>query len=273
MAALNRWVAGVEYRGADFRGWQVQASARTVQGELQRALSKVGDAPVELHAAGRTDAGVHAIEQVVHFDSSVVRAPGAWLLGGNALAPVDLSVRWVAPVDAAFHARHSALARRYRYRIHNLPVRSALREGFATWVRHPLDVASMHDAAQRLLGEQDFSAFRAAHCQSCTPMRFVAELSVRRDGSEVVIDIEANAFVHHMVRNIVGSLILIGLGRRPHDWLAEVLASRDRKQAGPTAAAQGLYLVGVRYPARFEVPVTSMPALPALGVWEGGIQR
>ena len=204
VAALSRWVAGVEYRGGGFQGWQTQTGVRTVQGELQRALSGIADAPIEVHGAGRTDAGVHAVEQVLHFDAPIERPARAWLLGGNAQLAADVSLRWVAPVSTDFHARHSALARRYRYRIHNRAVRSALFEGQATWVRHPLAEREMQAAGQRLLGERDFSAFRAAQCQSATPMRFLSELTVQRRGDELSIEIEANAFVHHMVRNIVG---------------------------------------------------------------------
>lgn len=255
---MPRVALGIEYDGSAFRGWQQQAQARSVQGELQRALERVATHRVELTAAGRTDAGVHAALQVAHFDANVERPLRAWVMGANAAGPADLSVLWARPVPDTFHARHDALSRTYRYEIVNRPVRAALERERACWVRRPLDAAAMHAAAQCLLGERDFSAFRSSECQSPTPMRRVLAIAVAAAGGRVRVEVTANAFLHHMVRNIVGSLLPVGLGLKPAAWLAEVLASRDRRLAGPTAPPQGLYLVGVEYPAPLQLP--SRPA-------------
>lgn len=273
MADLRRWALGIEYDGAAFKGWQSQSAGAGVQDALEAALARVAGEPVRVHAAGRTDAGVHATGQVVHFDCRAPRPPRAWVLGTNSLAPEAVAVRWARPVAPDFHARFSALSRRYRYRILNREVRPALDAGRVAWVRGTLDHAAMHEAAQQLLGEHDFSAFRAAQCQSRTPMRYVSEILVRRRGDMVIVDIEANAFLHNMVRAIVGSLITVGSGQRDAAWLGEVLASRDRGRAGPTAPACGLCLVGVRYPARFGLPEAELPPLPALGLWPGAGAR
>ena len=251
---MPRVALGIEYDGSAFRGWQQQTHARSVQGELERALAQVADHPVELTAAGRTDAGVHARLQVAHFDALVERPLRAWVMGANAAAPPDLSVLWARPVPDTFHARYDARSRTYRYRIVNRPVRTALDRARACWVRRPLDVAAMHAAAQALLGEHDFSAFRSSECQSPTPMRRVLQIGAEVAGDRVQVEVTANAFLHHMVRNVVGSLLLVGLGERPAAWLTEVLGSRDRRRAGPTAPPQGLYLAGVEYPAEFGLP-------------------
>jgi tRNA pseudouridine38-40 synthase len=247
----------LEYDGAPFNGWQLQQGnqQQTVQGALESALSTVAAAPVRVHCAGRTDAGVHADYQVVHFDSPTERAPRAWREGVNTELPAAVVVRHAQAVDQEFHARFSATARRYRYIILNRPVRPALLSGCVTWVRQPLDAGQMHDAAQSLLGERDFSAFRAASCQSSTAMRRVDFIEVFRAGEFVVIDIQANAFLHHMVRNIAGTLIAVGRGRQGGHWPAELLAGRDRTRAADTAASAGLYLVGVSYPERFGLPL------------------
>ncbi len=260
--ATGRWAAGVEYRGTAYAGWQLQRHAPSVQGELQAALSKVADHPVEVFAAGRTDAGVHGFAQVIHFDSPARRSDHGWLLGTNSGLPPDIALRWVQPVRADFHARHSAHSRAYRYLIHNARSRSALLHGRSAWVAWNLDAAAMDLAARALLGEQDFSAFRDAECQSPTPMRRVHQIAVWRKDDLVVIDIRANAFLHHMVRNIAGSLIEVGGGRRPVRWIAEVLASRQRILAGMNAPACGLYFVDVRYPAEFAIPGTPAFWLP-----------
>ncbi|MGH8530866.1 MAG: tRNA pseudouridine(38-40) synthase TruA [Nevskiales bacterium] len=249
-----RYAAGVEYVGTAYSGWQIQGHAPSVQAVIESALTRVADAPIKLTAAGRTDAGVHALGQVVHFDTAVVRRDIAWLFGGNAGLPPDINLRWVQAVAEDFHARHTALSRRYVYLIHNAPARSSLLHRRAAWCRQPLDEARMHAAAQHLLGEQDFSAFRAIECQSRTPMRNVLRVQVSRRGQIVELEIEANAFLHHMVRNIVGSLIEVGRDLRPIDWTRELLAGRDRRSAGATAPAHGLYLAQVRYPERFELP-------------------
>jgi tRNA pseudouridine38-40 synthase len=225
-----------------------------VQAELERALSGVAGHELSLTAAGRTDAGVHALMQVAHFDTTAARPQHAWALGGTAASAEDVTVLWAREVPEDFHARHAALSRTYVYRILNRPLRPALDRLRVCWVRRPLDAGSMQRAAQCLLGERDFSSFRAAECQSSTPMRRVIDIAVARRGDVVEITVRANAFLHHMVRNIAGSLLLVGGGDRPEAWLAEVLAARDRTRAGPTAPPQGLYFAGVEYPARFGLP-------------------
>lgn len=262
---MQRWAAGIEYAGGSYAGWQRQSHRPSVQGALEMALSSVAAHPVDTVCAGRTDAGVHGFGQVVHFDSTAPRGPQAWMLGCNARLPADISVRWVRPVSGDFSARHSAFARRYRYVVFNDRARSALLAGRATWLNMPLDADAMHRAAQPLLGENDFSAFRAAECQSTTPMRNLHALTVRRHGRFVIVDVQANAFLHHMVRNLVGSLLEVGSGRRPELWMAELLSARDRTKAGMTAAAQGLYFVGPEYPAGFGLPQPETPWFPAMG--------
>jgi len=259
---MRRWAAAVEYVGTRYSGWQSQPHAISVQGELEAALSKVAAHPVAVSAAGRTDAGVHGYAQVVHFDSPSDRRPDGWLLGCNTHLPADISLRWVQPVREDFHARHSALARRYRYVIHNSRARSALLSDRAAWLAWTLDAGAMHRAAQALVGELDFSAFRGAQCQSSTAMRCVTDIGVRRDGDFVLLDIRANAFLHHMVRNIAGSLLEVGQGRRAEAWIAELLAGRDRCRAGMNAPAQGLYFVAADYPAEFGIPAAPEFWLP-----------
>jgi tRNA pseudouridine38-40 synthase len=237
---VMRLALGIEYDGTDFLGWQRLSHGRTVQGALEDALSKVAHAPVEVVCAGRTDSGVHAQQQVVHFDCDAERSSYGWMMGCNSLLPASVAVLWVQPVAAEFHARYSAVSRRYRYRILNRAPRPGLLSRFVTWERRPLDAEAMHGAAQALLGEQDFSAFRSAACQAPHARRRMLELGVVRQGDEVVIEVEANAFLHHMVRNIVGSLLPIGRGERPLAWLGELLAGGERGRAGPTAPAQGL---------------------------------
>ena len=251
-----RIALGVEYDGTGFQGWQHQRTGvRTVQSCVETAVSKVANHPVQIICAGRTDSGVHASGQVIHFDTAAQRPLRAWTLGCNTHLPVDVSIRWASVVDNHFHARFSAYSRRYRYIILNRSLRSALQHRQTTlYYLHTLDADSMHAAGQLLLGENDFSSFRAAGCQSKTPWRNVTELNVVRDGEHVIVEIEANAFLHHMVRNIVGVLIAIGSGEQPVDWAGEVLAKRDRTQAGITAAPQGLCLLQVRYPAEFILP-------------------
>lgn len=249
-----RIALGIEYDGTDFLGWQRLSHGRTLQGEVEAALSFVSDHPLEVTCAGRTDAGVHARCQVVHFDSPVVRSGRAWALGANSRLPRDIAVLWAREVDESFHARFGAHARRYRYVLLNRPIRAALDARFMAWERVPLDTERMHAAAQAVLGENDFSAFRTAQCQARTPMRNVHEIRVSRQGEVVSIEVQANAFLHHMVRNLVGSLLMIGRGERPIGWMAELLQGRDRKQAGPTAAAAGLSFLGPLYPASWNLP-------------------
>lgn len=249
-----RLALGIEYDGTDFFGWQRLSHGRSVQGEVEAALSFVADHPVEVTCAGRTDAGVHARCQVVHFDTEAVRSERAWALGTNSRLARDVAVIWARPVAEDFHARFGARARRYRYTILNRPVRAALAARFVTWERVPLDVGAMQRAAQALIGEHDFSAFRTVQCQANSPMRQVREISIARHGDEVAIEIEANAFLHHMVRNIVGSLLPIGRGERPVDWLGDLLRGRDRSVAGPTAPASGLAFLAPRYPEQWNLP-------------------
>ena len=251
---MARIALGIEYDGSAYAGWQQQSHSRSVQSALQAALAAVAGHEIQLAAAGRTDAGVHALLQVAHFDSTASRPESAWTLGTTAGAPDDLSVLWAREVPDEFHARHSALSRTYLYRILNRRIRPAIERQRACWVRRPLDATSMHRAAQLLLGERDFSSFRAAECQSSTAMRRLTAVSVERSGGEIRIVVTANAFLHHMVRNIVGSLLLVGSAQRPEHWLAEVLEARDRTRAGPTAPPQGLYFAGVEYPSEFGLP-------------------
>ena len=249
-----RIALGVEYDGTDFLGWQRLSHGATVQGALEQALSRVAAEPVEVTCAGRTDAGVHGRCQVVHFDTGVERDLRGWVLGACSNLPASVAVLWARQVPEAFHARFSARSRRYRYALLDRPVRAALDARYVTWERHPLDAAAMHAAGQALLGEHDFSAFRAASCQAAHARRCVLDLRVRREGAQVIVDIEANAFLHHMVRNIVGSLLPVGRGQQPVGWLAELLAGRDREVAGPTAPSSGLTFVGPRYEAHWGLP-------------------
>ena len=249
-----RIALGIEYDGTDFSGWQRLTEGVSVQGAVERALTKVADHPVQVSCAGRTDAGVHGRCQVVHFDTDARRDMRGWVLGACSNLPTSVAVLWAQPVPESFHARFSARSRRYRYHLLNRSVRAALDARYVTWERLPLDAARMHEAAQALLGGHDFSAFRALSCQAPHPRRSVLGVDVRREGEQVFVEIEANAFLHHMVRNIVGSLLLIGRGERPVEWLGELLASRDRQVAGPTAPASGLTFVGPRYEAHWGLP-------------------
>ena len=249
-----RIAIGIEYDGRDFLGWQRLGHGPSVQAAIEAALSRVAAHAVEVSCAGRTDAGVHARCQVAHFDSEALRTPRAWMLGANSLLPASVAVLWAQPVASDFHARHGARARRYRYRILNRAVRPALEAGRVTWERRPLDAEAMNVAAQALLGRQDFTAFRAISCQAPSAVREVREVIVRRDGEYIDIEIEANAFLHHMVRNIVGSLLPVGRGEQPPGWVAALLAGRNRDVAGPTAPSDGLTFLGPRYPAQWQLP-------------------
>jgi len=255
-----RYALGVEYDGSDFHGWQrltahgEDGGPPTLQATLEAALSTVAAQPIETVCAGRTDAGVHAECQVAHFDSDAARTPRAWMLGTTANLPPSMRIRWCAPVPDTFNARFSARARRYRYRLLNHQVRPALGRQWLGWERRPLDVPAMHRAAQTLLGERDFSAFRTVHCQAAHARRELQRLDVSREGDIVTFIVQANAFLHHQVRNMVGSLLEVGAGERPERWIAEVLASLDRTCAGPTAPAQGLVFIGPRYPREWPLP-------------------
>jgi tRNA pseudouridine38-40 synthase len=249
-----RYALGIEYDGSEFLGWQRNHESTTVQGAVEDALSFVADHPVEVVCAGRTDAGVHAACQVVHFDSESARDPRAWLMGGNTRLPRSVRVLWCRPVSEQFHARYSARARHYRYSILNRTVPPAMQRQFTSWERIPLDAERMHRAAQALLGEHDFSAFRTAQCQAKHAIRELQSITVDRDDEQVAVTVQANAFLHHMVRNIVGSLLPIGRGEKPENWLAELLAGKDRTVAGPTAPAEGLVFLGPKYPAEWSLP-------------------
>ncbi|RKS66518.1 tRNA pseudouridine38-40 synthase [Photorhabdus asymbiotica] len=252
---------GIEYDGSQYYGWQRQQEVKSIQGCLEQALSKVADEPISVFCAGRTDAGVHATGQVVHFETSAQRKDAAWTMGVNAHLPADIAVRWVKTVDEDFHARFSATARRYRYIIFNHRYRPAVLASGVTHFYYPLDEKRMHQAAQYLLGENDFTSFRAVQCQSKTPWRNVMHINVNRYGHYVVIDIKANAFVHHMVRNIAGSLMEIGCGNQDINWMARLLALKDRTKAAATAKSAGLYLVAVDYPEQFNLPESVMGPL------------
>ncbi|WP_141058940.1 tRNA pseudouridine(38-40) synthase TruA [Stenotrophomonas rhizophila] len=251
-----RYAMGVEYDGSEFKGWQQlgESGRPSVQASLQQALSSVADAPIKVMCAGRTDAGVHGHCQVVHFDTDVVRNLRGWTLGTTTRLPPAIAVRWCQPVADDFHARFSARARRYRYRLLNRQVRPALNRQSLSWERRPLDAVLMHAAAQALLGENDFSAFRSVNCEALHARRELQAISVTRDGEVLEVCVQANAFLHHMVRNIVGSLILVGCGDKPVSWLGELLAGKDRTVAGPTAPPQGLVFVGPLYPDNWQLP-------------------
>ncbi len=249
-----RIALGIEYDGAGFNGWQTQPDGRSVQDALERALAELSGQPVSTICAGRTDAGVHAIDQVVHFDTDVERPLTAWVRGTNRFLPPSVSVRWARGVTPEFHARFGARRRSYDYWILNDPVRSPLAHARATWVFRLLDAQAMQRAAELLVGTHDFTSFRSAECQAASPIRELYELQVRRRGRWLHVRATANAFLHHMVRNIAGTLVAVGLGRQPVEWVGEVLAARDRTQAAPTLGAAGLYLSRVEYDARFDLP-------------------
>ena len=249
-----RVALGVEYDGSRFCGWQTQPQGCAVQDALERALAEVAGAPVSTTCAGRTDAGVHALGQVVHFDTNAERPESAWVRGVNTLLPPACAVGWSRPVAPDFHARYSAVNRCYRYLLLNHPVRPALDAARTGWFHLPLDTDRMQRAARLLLGEHDFSAFRSAECQARTPVRTVTRLDVARRGDYIVFELCANAFLHHMVRNIVGCLVYVGKGKYPPEWLGEVLRGRDRARAAPTIEAAGLYLMSVEYEGRWGLP-------------------
>jgi tRNA pseudouridine38-40 synthase len=252
---MSRIALGIEYDGSQYHGWQKQKSLHTVQQQVELALNKVAAHPIEIYCAGRTDTGVHATSQVVHFDTEAQRTDYAWMMGANSHLPKDISVRWAQHVSDDFHARHSAVGRRYLYLIANQMVRPALYRSSVAWQYRPLDHEKMHQAGQYLLGEHDFTSFRAMECQARSPMRCVNELTVQRRGDLIALEISANAFLHHMVRNIAGALMAIGCNQRPTDWVAEVLQARDRQLGAATAPPYGLYFIQVLYPMAAELPL------------------
>lgn len=253
---MQRIALGVEYNGAAYCGWQTQPAKCAVQDALEGALAAIAGEEIATVCAGRTDAGVHALAQVVHFDTGVARPEPAWVRGTNALLPAGVAVTWARPVADDFHARYSAHERCYRYVLLNHPLRPAVNSGRVGWFHLPLELEPMRAAAQHLIGTHDFNAFRSAACQAKSPVRDLRRLAIRRSGDYVVFELAANAFLHHMVRNIVGSLVYVGKGKHRPDWMAEVLASRDRRLAAPTLEAAGLYLAQVSYDAKWGLPQT-----------------
>jgi tRNA pseudouridine38-40 synthase len=256
---MTKYAACIEYEGTNYCGWQRLKHSPSVQEEVEKALSMVANHPVELTCAGRTDSSVHGIGQIVHFESDAIRDEKAWRMGCNTNLPDNIVLRWIQPIADNFHARFSATARRYRYIILNHSIRPALLNNKVCWYRDELDEALMQDGASRLLGENDFSSFRASGCQAKHAMRELQKITVTREGKFIYIDIIANAFLHHMVRNIVGSLFEVGDGRKSPDWFSELLAIKDRTKAGITAPACGLYFVSVEYPNEFELPEVAKP--------------
>jgi tRNA pseudouridine38-40 synthase len=249
-----RLALGLRYRGSAYLGWQSQPGGRTVQDHVERALSAFSGAHLRTHCAGRTDAGVHAIRQVVHLDTELQREPFSWVRGTNRFLPDDIAVQWCQPVGETFHARNSAIGRRYCYRLLESPVRPSLETGLVGWSFRRLDGDAMRAAAAMLVGEHDFSAFRAAECQAASPVKTLRSIEVSRQGDYWQFDFDASAFLHHMVRNIMGCLVMIGSGVRRPEWIAEVLAARDRTLAAPTFAAAGLYFVGPYYDPALGLP-------------------
>jgi len=254
-----RLALGVSYRGLAYHGWQSQSDGNTVQDHLEAALGRFADVPIRTMCAGRTDAGVHGLNQVVHLDTEIQREPFSWLRGTNRFLPPDIALQWCQPMPDDFHARNSALGRRYAYLLLESPVRPAVEQGAAGWVFRPLDAQTMQAAAALLIGEHDFSAFRSAECQAASPVKTLRAIDIHRRGAYWRFDFDASAFLHHMVRNIMGCLLAVGSGNREPAWLAEVLASRDRSRAAPTFAPDGLYFVGPYYDPRHAIPQRTPP--------------
>ena len=254
-----RIALGLEYDGTPFHGWQSQADGSGVQDALEAALSRIAGQPVAVVAAGRTDAGVHATLQVAHFETDVERPETAWVRGVNALLPGAVAVHWAIPVADEFHARFTASGRHYTYLLLDRPVRPALLNGRAGWYHQPLTLVKMREGAAALIGRHDFSAFRAAECQAKSPVRTLDRLDIAREGNMIRFDLHADAFLHRMVRNIVGSLVYVGNGRQQPTWIGELLSGRDRTRAAPTFGSDGLYFIGADYPTRFNLPPTVAP--------------
>jgi len=249
-----RWALGISYLGQAYDGWQSQPSGRTVQDHLEAALSQFAAQPVSTVCAGRTDAGVHGLMQVVHFDTEVVREPFSWVRGTNRFLPPDIAVQWAQQVPDEFHSRASAIARRYAYVLLESPVRPSVESGRAGWVFRPLDEAALRDAASRLLGTHDFTSFRASACQARSPVKSMRRIDISRRGAYWRFEFEADAFLHHMIRNIMGCLLVVGQGQKPPGWIDDVLAARDRDAGAPTFAPDGLYFLGPVYEARWGLP-------------------
>jgi tRNA pseudouridine38-40 synthase len=251
---MTRIALGLEYDGSRFLGWQTQPGGGTVQDALQAAVGEIAGAAVSITGAGRTDRGVHARLQVAHFDTAAQRPESAWVRGVNALLPDACAVVWSRQVPEDFHARYSAVARTYRYELLNRAVRPALSAHYVGWFHLPLDVAKMREAASLLVGEHDFSAFRSAECQAKTPVRTIYAFEIERDAETITFDLRANAFLHHMVRNLVGTLVYVGKGKHPPSWVKELLDSRERARAAPTFGPEGLYLEKIEYDAKWGLP-------------------
>jgi tRNA pseudouridine38-40 synthase len=262
--ASTRIALGIEYDGSRFLGWQTQPGGGTVQDALEAALSGIADAPIGVTCAGRTDRGVHARAQVVHFDTDAQRPDSAWVRGVNAMLPEAMAVLWAQRVSPDFHARYAARSRSYRYVLLNRPVRPALAARYAGWHHAPLEVEPMREAAALLLGEHDFSAFRAAECQAKNPVRTLHSIGIERDGERIEFTLRANAWLQHMVRNIVGTLVYVGKGKHRPQWAKQLLESRERARAAPTFGPEGLYLEAVEYESRWNIPAAEpgMTALP-----------
>jgi tRNA pseudouridine38-40 synthase len=264
---MTRIALGIQYDGSAFCGWQSQPHGKTVQDELERALREFAQTPLQTVVAGRTDTGVHGLGQVVHFDTELDRTDFSWVRGTNAFLPKSVAVQWAKPMPDTFHARFSAFERTYYYALYVHPVRSPMLAARAGWVHTPLDVDAMRAGVACLIGEHDFSAFRSSECQAKTPVKHLYQIDVRQQGSFIHFRFRANAFLHHMVRNLMGCLVAIGRGRYPATWMAEVLASRDRNQAAPTFMPDGLYLAQVGYPDEFAVPAAQSGSVPWNTVW------
>lgn len=254
-----RVALGISYNGQAYRGWQSQPDGQTVQDKLEAALSRFADRPISTLCAGRTDAGVHALMQVVHFNTDIERTPYSWVRGTNANLPKDIAVHWAVPTSDEFHCRASAQSRRYAYVLLQSPIRPSIEMGRVGWTFQDVDIEAMRTAAAVLLGEHDFSSFRASECQALTPIKTLMDISISQRGHYIRLEFEANAFLHHMIRNIMGCLVLIGRGKKPISWMEEVLAARDRKAAAPTFSPDGLYFLGPRYDSRWGIP-TRTPA-------------
>ncbi|MGA7780087.1 MAG: tRNA pseudouridine(38-40) synthase TruA [Paraburkholderia sp.] len=264
---MTRIALGIQYDGSAFYGWQSQPHGKTVQDELERALREFARTPLQTVVAGRTDTGVHGLGQVVHFDTELERTDFSWVRGTNAFLPKSVAVQWAKPMPETFHARFSAFERTYFYALYVHPVRSPMLAGRVGWVHTPLDVDAMRASVACLIGDHDFSAFRSSECQAKTPVKRLHQIDVRQQGDFIHFRFRANAFLHHMVRNLMGCLVAIGRGRHPATWMAEVLASHDRNQAAPTFMPDGLYLAQVGYPEEFAVPSAQSGSVPWSTVW------
>ncbi len=249
-----RLALGVSYNGQPYQGWQSQPSGNTVQDRIEAALVQFTQRPISTVCAGRTDTGVHALMQVLHFDTDIDRPPNAWVRGGNSLLPHDIAIHWAQQVPDAFHSRASAISRRYAYLLLESPVRPSVERGRVGWVFRPLDADAMRAAAQRLLGEHDFSSFRASQCQAKSPVKTLQRIDISRRGAYWRFEFEANAFLHHMIRNLMGCLLVVGKGDRPAEWISDVLQARDRDAAAPTFSPDGLYFLGPRYEDHWRLP-------------------